>query len=66
MYILKFSENASKKFAGPPKFGQNPIGGSPVAPLIERTCMAHKIRYVQAMTLILGAIESARAKKYNF
>ena len=33
MYILKFSESGSKKFAGPPKFGQNPIGGSPVAPL---------------------------------
>ena len=33
MYILKFSESGSKKFAGPPKFGRNPIGGSTVTPL---------------------------------
>ena len=33
MYNLKFSESASKKFAGPPKFGQNQIGESTVAPL---------------------------------
>ena len=33
MYNLKFSESASKKFARPPKFAQNPNGGSYVAPL---------------------------------
>ena len=36
MYNLKFSESASKKFARPPKFAQNPNGGSYVAPLIEK------------------------------
>ena len=35
MYNLKFSESASKKFARPPKFAQNPNGGSYVAPLNE-------------------------------
>ena len=35
MYNLKFSESASKKFARPPKFAQNPNGGSYVAPLKE-------------------------------
>ena len=35
MYNLKFSESASKKFARPPKFAQNPNGGSYVAPLMQ-------------------------------
>ena len=33
MYILDFSESASKKFARPPKSGQNPIGEIAVCPL---------------------------------
>ena len=33
MYILIFFESASKKFARPPKSGQNPIGEIAVAPL---------------------------------
>ena len=47
MYNLKFSESASKKFARPPKFAQNPNGGSYVAPLTLRR------RIVQICTIDL-------------